>query len=56
MADIRLIMVDDATGEEFHSDSGMLFVAGETDSCVLYAENMNRRKSITIRLRASVIW
>ena len=53
---IRLTVVDADTGVEFSSDDGSLFVAGETSACTLYAENMSRKQSIKIRLRASVLW
>ncbi len=53
---IRLTVVDAETGAELSSDDGSLFMAGETSSCTLYAENMSRMKSINIRLRASILW
>lgn len=53
---IRFTVVDGDTGEEFSSDSGSLFVAGQPSSCVLYAQNMSRNKSLKIRLRASILW
>ncbi len=53
---IRLTVVDADTGEEFSSDAGSLFLAGQPSACTLYAENIHRKKSIKIRLRASVLW
>ena len=52
---IRLTVVDN-TGAELTSDEGRLFMPGEADSCILYAENTSRNKTIKIRLRASVRW
>ena len=53
---VRLTVKDADTGATLSSDSGMLFMPGETSSCTLHAQNMSRTKSIHIRLRASIHW
>jgi hypothetical protein len=53
---IRLTVVEPDTGLEMASDSGSLFMAGEAASCTVYAENMNKKKSVNLRLRASILW
>lgn len=51
---IRLTLVDDQTGEEFVSDSGSVLIdVAQPGRCKLYAENMNRTKTLKIRLRSS---
>ena len=51
---IRLTLVDEQTREEFVSDSGSVLVdAARPGRCKLYAENMNRTKTLKIRLRSS---
>ena len=53
---VRLTVVDTATEAEFSSDSGSLFMGGESASCVLYAQNTSRNKAIKVRLRAATLW
>ncbi len=53
---IRLSILDVATGQFWSSDSGRLYVASDGPvACVLSAENMGR-KTLKVRLRSSVIW
>ena len=62
---IRLTVVGDGDGrempQEWSSDSGYLYIASTKEEAtptafIIYAENMNRKKTLKIRLRASVIW
>lgn len=52
-------IVDERTTEqeEWSSDRGYVYVSGSNPTYfVIYAENMNQKKTLKIRLRASAIW
>ena len=50
---IRLTLVD-GDGNETVSDSGSIYIeVDQPETCKLYAENMNRNKTLKIRLRSS---
>jgi hypothetical protein len=65
---IRLTVVADGQlqekTQEWNSESGYLYIAGSNlrqadlspRPLVIYAQNMNRKKTLKIRLRASAIW
>ena len=50
---IRLTLIDNTTGHETTSDDGSLFTNASNTTYSLFAENMNARKTITLRLRSS---
>jgi len=50
---IRLTLIDNTTGYEVSSDDGSLFTNASNTTYSLFAENMNSRKTLTIRLRSS---
>lgn len=50
---VRFTVVDPATGVELTSDSGsLLSQLGAPGQRVVFAQNMNRKKNLTLRLRA----
>lgn len=53
---VKLTLRDDTGGQYMESVGGSLFtdIAGPT-KCVLTAQNTDRRKSVTVRLRSSII-
>ena len=50
---IRLTLIDNTTGYEVNSDDGSLFTEASNTTYSLFAENMNARKTIKLRLRSS---
>lgn len=50
---IRLTLIDKTTGYETSSDDGSLFIEASNTRYHLFAENMNARKTLKIRLRSS---
>jgi len=52
---VRLTLVD-GNGNETVSDSGAIYTeVSAPEQCKLYAENLNHRKTVTIRLRSSLL-
>jgi hypothetical protein len=52
---VRLTLVDGG-GHEITSDSGSIYSeVAAPEACKLYAENMNHRKTVKIRLRSSLL-
>ena len=52
---IRLMVV--GTNQEWSSDNGYLYITDlESNTVLFYAENVNKKKTMKIRLRSSIIW
>lgn len=54
---INITVYDRDSGQQWSSDNGYLYIVGsEPVVYVMYVENMNQKKTLKIRLRASAIW
>ena len=54
---INITVYDRDSEQQWSSDNGYLYILGSDPAAyVMYVENMNRKKTLKIRLRSSVIW